>query len=172
MNIGVYVIPAVLLLIILAALIKRLPVFEIFLQGARQGIGSVFKIIPSILALVCAVSMLRSSGLLDALIGLVSPVLQPLGFPPELFPLALLRPVSGSGALAVLDDIFKTFGADSFIGRAASVMMGSTETTFYAVAVYYGSVGISKTRHTVPCALAADFTGMVMAVLSTRLLGG
>ena len=98
--------------------------------------------------------------------------MQPLGFPPELFPLALLRPVSGSGALAVLDDIYKSCGVDSFIGRAASVMMGSTETTFYAIAIYYGSVGISKTRHTVPCALAADFTGMAMAVLSTRLLGG
>ena len=159
-------------MIIANAMLKRLPVFELFLQGARQGIGAVFKIMPSILALVCAVSMLRSSGLLDFLIGLVSPILQPLGFPPELFPLALLRPVSGSGALAVLDDIYKSCGVDSFIGRAASVMMGSTETTFYAIAIYYGSVGISKTRHTVPCALAADFTGMAMAVLSTRLLGG
>lgn len=169
MNIGIYVIPVVMTIIIGTGVIKRLPVFELFLKGARQGIASVFKIIPSILALVCAVTMLRSSGLLDALIGLASPLLEPLGFPPELAPLALLRPVSGSGSLAVLNDIYKNYGADSFIGKAASVMMGSTETTFYAIAVYFGSVGISKTRHTVPCALMADFTGMVMAVLSSRL---
>ncbi len=172
MNVGIYVIPFVLFAIILTALIKRLPVFELFLSGARQGISAIFKMAPSIIALVCAVTMLRSSGLLDAIIGLISPILEPIGFPPELFPLSVLRPISGSGALAVLNDIYKSFGADSFIGRAASVMMGSTETTFYAIAVYYGSVGISKTRHTVPCALAADFTGMVMAVLSTRLMGG
>lgn len=171
MNIGIYVIPIALLLIIGFGLIKRQPVFDLFLQGARQGIASVFKIIPSIIALVCAVSMLRASGLLDALINLVSPVLEPLGFPPQLLPLSILRPVSGSGALAVLDDIYNNYGADSFIGNAASVMMGSTETTFYAIAVYYGSVGISKTRHTVPAALIADFTGMVMAVLTVRLLG-
>lgn len=171
MNIGIYVIPIALLLIIGFGLIKRQPVFDLFLQGARQGIASVFKIMPSIIALVCAVSMLRASGLLDALINLVSPVLEPLGFPPQLLPLSILRPVSGSGALAVLDDIYNNYGADSFIGTAASVMMGSTETTFYAIAVYYGSVGISKTRHTVPAALIADFTGMVMAVLTVRLLG-
>lgn len=169
MNIGIYVIPVVLTAIIGAGLIRRQPVFELFIKGARQGIASVFKIIPSILALVCAVTMLRSSGLLDALINLASPLLEPLGFPSELLPLSLLRPVSGSGSLAVLNDIYKNYGADSFIGKAASVMMGSTETTFYAIAVYFGSVGISKTRHTVPCALMADFTGMVMAVLTTRL---
>ncbi|MCQ4023381.1 MULTISPECIES: nucleoside recognition domain-containing protein [unclassified Ruminococcus] len=169
MNIGIYVIPVVLTIILAFGLIRRQPVFELFIKGARQGIASVFKIIPSIIALVCAVTMLRSSGLLDALINLVSPVLEPLGFPPQLLPLSLLRPVSGSGSLAVLSDIYKNFGADSFIGKAASVMMGSTETTFYAIAVYFGSVGISKTRHTVPAALMADFTGMVMAVLSTRL---
>lgn len=171
MNIGIYVIPITLFLIIGLGLIKRLPVFDLFLQGARQGIAGVFKIIPSIIALVCAVSMLRASGLLDALISLVSPILEPLGFPPQLLPLSVLRPVSGSGALAVLDDIYNNYGADSFIGKAASVMMGSTETTFYAIAVYYGSVGISKTRHTIPAALIADFTGMVMAVLTVRLLG-
>ena len=171
MNIGIYVIPCVLLIILLTALIKRVAVFESFLEGARAGIGSVFKIAPSIIGLVCAVTMLRSSGLLDAVISLLSPVLEPLGFPAELTPLALVRPVSGSGALAVLDDIYRSFGADSFIGKAASVMMGSTETTFYAIAVYYGSVGISKTRHTVPSALMADFTGKAAAVLSVRLLG-
>ena len=168
-NTGIYVIPVVLTVIIGAGLIRRLPVFELFIKGARQGIASVFKIIPSILALVCAVTMLRSSGLLDAVINLASPLLEPLGFPPELLPLSLLRPVSGSGSLAVLNDIYKNYGADSFIGKAASVMMGSTETTFYAIAVYFGSVGISKTRHTVPCALMADFAGMVMAVLTSRL---
>lgn len=172
MNIGIYVIPIVLLLILVTAIIKRLPVFELFLQGARQGITSVFKIIPSILALVCAVTMLRASGLLDAVIDLAKPILEPLGFPSELLPLSLLRPVSGSGALAVLNDIYNNYGADSFIGKAASVMMGSTETTFYAIAVYFGSVGISKTRHTIPAALMADVTGMVMAVLTIRLSGG
>lgn len=171
MSIGIYVIPCTLLLIICFGLAKHLPVFDLFIQGARQGICSVFKIIPSIIALVSAVSMLRASGLLDAIINIVSPLLEPLGFPPQLLPLSLLRPVSGSGALAVLDDIYKNYGADSFIGQAASVMMGSTETTFYAMAIYYGSVGISKTRHTIPAALMADFTGMVMSVLTVRLLG-
>ncbi len=169
-SISYYIIPIVLLLIISIALFKKIPSFNLFVDGAKNGLLSTYKIAPSLIGLVVAVNMLKSSGALDILSQILNPVLSPLGFPPELVPLALLKPFSGGGATAILNDILNSYGPDSFIGTVASVMAGSTETTFYAITVYYGSVGIKNTRHTLPCALLADIAGIIMALLTTRLI--
>jgi len=116
--------------------------------------------------------MLRASGLLEALTAAVAPLAQSWGFPPEVLPLALLRPVSGSGSLALLESIYAQYGADSFVGRVASVMQSSTETTFYTIAVYYGSIKIRRTRHTLAAAMVGDLCGVVLATLTVQLLMG
>ena len=169
--IGVLAIPAVIMVILTSGFLKRVKIFDAFCDGAKSGLVTAVKIFPSLLALVVAVSMLRASGVIDILTRLLSPVLSKTGMPPEVLPLALMRPVSGSGALAVITDIFENYGPDSFIGKCASVMMGSTETTFYTIAVYFGSVGITRTRHTLVSALTADAVGMICAVLCVVIMG-
>lgn len=166
---GSYFLLAVAALILIFAYIKRVPIFDLFLQGAEEGIKNTFSIIPALVGLVVCVSMLRSSGTIDALVSLLSPAAKRVGIPSNVLPLALLRPISGSGALAVVQDIFEHWGADTFTGRVASVMMGSTETTFYTIAVYYGSVGIKRTGITVFAALAADLMGMILSALTVSL---
>lgn len=168
-KIGAFIIPITVVSIIVFGFIRRVPVFDAFLQGAKAGLKSTYSIAPSLIGLIVAVTMLRASGAFDLLSEWIAPAAEFLGFPKEVLPMALLRPVSGSGSIAVLNSILTDCGADSFAGRVASVMMGSTETTFYAVTVYYGSVGIKKIRHTIPVALCADFAGMVMAVLTVSL---
>ncbi len=169
--IGNFVVPVSIALIIIFGFCRKVPLFEAFTDGAKEGIVSMFSIAPSLIGLITAVSMLRASGFFEILTDLLSPVTSALGFPSEILPLALMRPVSGSGSFALLNDLFKSFSPDSFIGRTASVIAGSTETTFYAIAVYYGSVGIQKTGYTIPAALMSDFAGMVLAPLTIRLLG-
>lgn len=170
--IGKFMIPVTILLLVVFGFIKRLPVFDIFLQGAKGGVSSTISIMPSLIGLIVAVSMLSASGFLDVLSDFIAPLAEVLGFPKEVLPMALLRPVSGSGSIAVLNEIISANGVESFAGRVAAVMMGSTETTFYAIAVYYGSVNIKNIRHTLPAALCADFAGMVMAVLTVRFFFG
>ena len=130
------------------------------------------RIVPALVGLLTAVSMLRASGAMEYLSTLCAPVLDLLGIPPETAPLMLVRPVSGSGALAVGSELMAAHGPDSYIGRTAAVMLGSTETTFYTVAVYFGAAGIHKTRHTIPAALTADLTGFVASALAVRLFFG
>ena len=134
--------------IVCFGLIKRVPVFDCFIQGAREGAGVLFQIAPTIIGLVFAVSLLRSSGAVDAICKFVQPAADFLGFPKEVVPMAMLRPVSGSGSSALLISVYEQCGPDSFAGRVASVIAGSSETTFYAVAMYYGSIGIRNVRHT------------------------
>lgn len=165
-----YIVPCTIGLIIIFGLFKKVPLFDTFIVGAKEGLYSTFSIAPSLIGLIVAVSMFKSSGALDIITSLFSPIINFFGFPKESLPLMLLRPVSGSGSLALVDSIFKNCGPDSFAGRVASVMMGSTETTFYAIAIYFGSVGIKNTRHTIPVALTADFTSFIMSVLMVRLL--
>ena len=160
---GNYLIPCVIGLILVFGLVRRVPLFDTFLEGAKEGAKSTFGIIPALVGLITAVSMLKA---------FIAPLAEKIGLPPQVVPLMLLRPVSGSGSLALVDQIFSSSGVDSFAGRVAAVMMGSTETTFYAIAVYFGSVNIRKTRHTIPSALTADFTSVVIAVLTVRLLFG
>lgn len=162
-----FILPTLVVLIILHGAFKGVNVFDEFVKGAKSGFNTVLNIVPSLIALLLCVSMLRESGGLDVICSLISPVTSFLGIPKEITPLAILSPVSGSGALGMYENILKSFGPDSYIGRCASVIMGSTETTFYAITLYYGSINIKKTRHTLPSALCADFTSFI---LSSRLV--
>ena len=163
-----YLIPLLLAGAALYALCRRVDVFSALTTGAGEGLSVVLRILPPLVALLTAVYMLRSSGALELLTELLTPVLTFLGIPPETVGLLLIRPVSGSGALAVGSDIMQTYGPDSTIGRTAAVMLGSTETTFYTVAVYYGAAGIRRTRYTIPAALAADIAGFLAAAWTVR----
>ena len=151
---------------------RRVNVYAALTRGAEDGLTVLLHVIPALVGLLTAVSMFRASGAMDALARLCAPVLNLLGIPAETVPLMLVRPVSGSGALAVASDLMASHGPDSYIGRVAAVMLGSTETTFYTIAVYFGSAGIVRTRHTVPAALAADLTGFLTAALTVRLMFG
>lgn len=165
-------IPLMVGIIILYGAYKKVNVYDCFTEGAKDGIENTFSIIPPLVGLMVGISALRASGTFEILSKLLAPVLELIHMPPEVLPLALLRPVSGSGSMAVVSDIFKNYGCDSFIGRCASVMMGSTETTFYTLAVYFGSVGIKNSRYTAKAALTADFCGMLLSVFVTRLFFG
>ncbi len=168
-KLGVYAIPVVVFLIVIFGLMRGVPLFDTFVAGAKEGFSSSISILPSLVGLMMAVSMLNASGALDILSSLLAPAARLLGLPPEVMPLALIKPVSGSGATAVLAQIFQNNGTESFAGRVASVMSGSTETTFYAIAVYFGSVGVKKTRHTIPAAVTADLTAFMVSALTVRL---
>ena len=163
------IIPVTVIIFVLTGVIRKVPVFEAFCSGALKGLKTVLNIAPTLMGLITAVTMLRESGAIDALTALISPIAQKLGFPAEIVPVALLRPVSGGGSTALLIDIFKTSGPDSFAGKIVSVMAGSTETTFYAVTLYYSSVGVKKIRHTLLAGLAADLTAVIFSVLTVRL---
>ena len=158
-----YILPTIVVLIVLYGGFKGVDVFNVFIDGAKSGFKTVFNIIPSLIALLLSINMLKASGGLDVLLSLLSPIWEFLGIPRDIIPLTILSPISGSGSLGVYEGILKDFGPDSFIGRCASVMMGSTETTFYTLALYYGSIGVKKTRHTVPSALCADFTSFILS---------
>ena len=166
---GSYLIPILIALILLFGFLRKVPLFDTFLEGAKEGMKSTVSIAPALIGLITAVTMLKASGAWDLFTAAIRPAAAFLGFPPEVMPLTLLRPVSGSGSIAILDQIFATCGPDSFAGRVASVMMGSTETTFYAIAVYFGAVGIKKTRHTIPAAITADTASFFISTLAVRL---
>lgn len=168
-NFSVYIIPAVVVFIVTFGLAKKVAVFEIFLDGAKDGLLSTFSIAPSIIGLITAVTMLTSSGILDVLVKFVAPAANFLGFPSEILPLLFLRPVSGSGALALVNSLFSQVGPDSFAGRVASVLMSSTETTFYAITVYFAAVGIKNVKYALKCALFIDIIGFVLSIISVKL---
>ena len=147
-------------------------VFAAFRTGAARGLTAAGEILPSLIALVTAVAMLRASGALELLCTAFAPAAEQLGLPGELLPMALLRPVSGSGALALFEDILTRFGPDSFIGRTASVLMGSTETTFYTIALYFGATKVRNTRHCLPAALLADLAGICLSAAAVGLFLG
>lgn len=172
MDFSVYVVPGLLLAAAVAALYRKVDVYAALTAGAGQGLSVITRILPSLVALLSAVYMLRASGALEALTALLAPVMEALGIPPEVTALLLIRPVSGSGALAAGSDIMAQYGPDSYIGRVAAVMLGSTETTFYTIAVYFGAAGIRRTRYTIPAALTADLAGFVFSALAVRLLMG
>ncbi len=163
-KISIFIMPFIFISILGYALFRRVRVFDVFLSGAGNGLRSAVSILPALVGLICAISMLRASGALDFLSNLLSPLLAKIGMPSEVLPLALLKPVSGSGALAMVKDIFDANGPDSFAGKVASVMLGSSETTFYTLAVYYGAVKIRDARYTVSAAVIADLVGVFAAV--------
>ncbi|HCI59366.1 MAG TPA: spore maturation protein [Ruminococcus sp.] len=167
-----FVMPAFACIIVVFGLIKRVPVFDIFLKGAKEGMQILYSIAPTIIGLVFAVNLLRSSGAIDAICNFIEPVADYLGFPKEIVPMVLLRPVSGSGSTALLTSLYEQCGPDSFAGRVASVLAGSSETTFYAIAMYFGCIKVKKIRHTLFAAIIADITAAVMSVLTVRLYFG
>lgn len=169
-QIASWAVPAFIILILLFGFSKRVPLFEEFTAGAGEGLKSCVSVIPSLVALLTAVAMLRASGALDLLTNLITPLTDAIGLPSEVVPLALMRPVSGSGSLAVLEGIYSTYGPDSVPGLVASVLQSSTETTFYTIAVYYGSVRIKRTRHTLAAAATGDIFGILFSALAVRLL--
>ena len=167
-----FVMPAFACVIVVFGLIKRVPVFDIFLKGAKEGMQILYSIAPTIIGLVFAVDLLRSSGAIDAICNFIEPVADYLGFPKEIVPMVLLRPVSGSGSNALLTSLYEQCGPDSFAGKVASVLAGSSETTFYAIAMYFGCIKVKKIRHTLFAAIIADITAAVMSVLTVRIYFG
>ena len=164
-----YIVPGLLFAATATVLRKKENSYELMLQGAAQGLKLILSLVPSLILLVTAVTMLRASGAVDAISTFVAPCFQFFGIPPETAILVLIRPVSGSAALAVGTDLMIRYGVDSQIGRTVAVMLGSTETTFYTISVYFGAAGIQKTRYTVPAALMADMTGFLVSSLAVRL---
>lgn len=150
----------------------RVDVYSSLVQGAGEGLSTLVRIVPSLVGLMTAVYMLRASGALELAVLALAPLLERVGLDPELLPLMLVRPISGSAALGVGAELISTYGPDSQLGRTAAVMLGSTETTFYTIAVYFGAVGITRTRYAVPAALCADLTGFLAASWAVGLLFG
>ena len=169
-NLTSYVVPAVIAFLLLYGLFRGVDVFSVFLDGAKEGLKTSVSILPALVALMTCVGMFKASGGLDVLVWALGPIARLVHAPEEIIPLALLRPISGSGALVIYEDILRSFGADSTIGRTASVMMGSTETTFYTIAVYFGAAHIKRTRHTLVCSLTSDLVGFLMSSLLIYLL--
>lgn len=162
--------PLIILLIVIYGLFQKVKVFDLFLDGAKEGIQILISIFPTLIGLFVAIGALRSSGILDFIINLLSPILDIFNFPTEIMPLALIRPISGSGSIAVATDIMKTYGVDSNIGLMSAVIMGSTETTVYTIAVYSSSVGIKNTRFVLYASLLADLVGILVSVLAVSII--
>ncbi len=164
-----YLVPALFLLVFGIALKRKLALYDALTDGALEGLKLMVRIIPALVVLLSAVAMLRSSGALDAASRFLAPVFRAVGIPPETAPLMLVRPMSGSAALAVGIDLMKTYGPDSRIGLTAAIMLGSTETTFYTISVYFGAAKVRGTRHAIPAALMADAAGFLSAALAAQL---
>lgn len=165
-------VPGILAGVALYATVHRVDVYSALVTGASDGLGVLYRIFPALVALLTGVSMLRASGALELATEFLSPVLGRLGLPAELLSLMLVRPISGSAALGVGAELIQTYGPDSYLGRVAAVMLGSTETTFYTIAVYFGAAGIVRSRYAIPAALCADLTGFLAAAWAVRLFFG
>lgn len=159
-----WAIPVVLLLVPLIAAVKKVNVFETFVEGAEAGFTTAIKTIPYLVAMLVAISVFRASGALDGMVQVFSPLLSAVGMPAEVLPHAVMRPLSGGAALGIATDVIKNNGPDSFIGRLVSTMQGSSDTTFYVLTLYFGSVGISRYRYSIISGLSADFTTLVASV--------
>lgn len=171
-RISLYALPVLFLLILGAGLSRKVKVYDAFVEGATEGIKATVRILPSLVGLLTAVGVLRASGALDFVIYLLKPAAALLGIPAEAMPLALLRPVSGSASLALVADMIHLYGPDSYVGRVVSTMMGSTETIFYTLAVYYGATGIKNIRYTLIAALIADGASVVASAWICALVFG
>lgn len=169
-QLGIWTVPLAVAAILLFCLFRRVPVFDAFTGGAKEGLRTAISILPTLVGLMTAVTMLSASGALDLLAQIVHPLADALGLPAGVVPLVLMKPVSGSGSNAILAQILQQYGPNSFTGRVASVLAGSTETALYCIAVYYGAVGIRKTRHTLPAALTGDLAACLAAPLAIRLV--
>ncbi|AXF54845.1 spore maturation protein [Salicibibacter kimchii] len=171
-TISMYIIPLLLFVILFSAIIKQVPAYETFVEGAKDGFQMAISIIPYLVAMLVAISVFRASGALDFILEGIRPVLAVIGVPTEIVPLAVMRPLSGTGALGVMSDLLDVHGPDSFIGRLASTMQGSTDTTLYVLTVYFGAVGIKKIGDSLKVGLLADLCGIAAAIFFVTLVFG
>lgn len=167
-----YAVPAVFLIILVFGMYREVKVYDVFVEGAREGISTILRILPTLVGLMVAVGVFKASGALEMLVRLFTPAAALLGIPAETMPLALMRPVSGSASLAIVAELVRTYGPDTFIGRTASTMMGSTETIFYTLAIYFGSVGIKNIRYTLFAALIADLVSVTVSAWACAMIFG
>ena len=167
--VSVWAIPGFMVTVLVFGFFKKVKVYESFVEGAKEGFQLAVRIIPYLVAILVGIGMLRGAGAIDMLSHWFGPALDKVGFPVEILPVAIMRPLSGSGSLGIVTELIQTHGPDSFLGRLAATVYGSTETTFYVLAVYFGSVGIKKARHAVLSGLVADAVALVMAVIVCRL---
>jgi len=167
-----WAIPVIFVLILGYGALRKVRVYEVFIEGAKEGFNVAIRIIPYLVAILVAIGIFRGSGAMDWIIAGLTPILKPLGVAPEVLPMAIIKPLSGSGALGVMTEGLKTYGPDSLIGNTMSTMMGSTETTFYVLAVYFGSVAVRRTRHAVLACLLGDLAGLAMAVFICNVMFG
>ena len=168
--ISIWAIPVVVALVAFYAICKKVPVYSVFTEGAKEGFSTAIMIIPYLVAMLCAIGMFRASGAMDFICDLLAPVTNVIGLPSEVLPMAIRRSFSGGGAEGMMADLLAQYGTQSQIGRIASVALGSTETTFYVVAVYFGSVGISNTRHSIAAGLLGDLASLIAATLIVNIM--
>lgn len=167
-----WILPIFILYILLVAVKKRLPAYELFVEGGKEGITMAFSILPFLLGMFVAITILRSSGALDAFIELISPLLIVFGIPPEIVPLGIIRPISGTAALGLTAELTQTYGPDSFIGRLAATMQGSTDTTLYVLTVYFGAVSVTRMRYALKVGLLTDLVGIAASIIITNMIFG
>lgn len=171
-NFSDYLVPVIIISVFSIGMFTKTDIFDSFCKGAKEGLQTSLDILPSLILLMTCVGCLKASGVLETLSNVLTPITDLFGFPDECTPLIFIRTLSGSGALSLFDKLNADYGPDSYIGRVAATMMGSTETTFYTLAVYFGAVKIKKTRYALPAALSADLTGWIAAVLAVRMFFG
>lgn len=171
-SISIYAIPVIIVGFILFGMAKKVKVYESFTEGAKEGFNTAVRIIPFLVAMLVAIGAFRASGAMELLTKALRPITNLIGMPGEVLPMAFMRPLSGGGAQGIMTDLITTHGTESLIGRMAAVMMGSTETTFYVLAVYFGSIAVKKQRHALSVGLLADLAGLLTAVFVTRLFFG
>lgn len=170
--ISIWSIPFVILIIIVYGYLKGVKVYDAFVEGAKDGFATAIKVIPFLVAMLVAIGIFRASGAMELLIKILTPITKLISIPSEIVPMALMRPLSGGGAQGLMIEIFKAYGPDSLIGRIAATMMGSTETTLYVLAVYYGSIAIKNTRHSLHAGLLADLAGILTSVFVVKMVFG
>ena len=167
---GNYILPIVVFLIIGIALLKKISLFDTFIEGAKDGISLGFQVFPCLLGMIFGINILLRSNLISDVFELFSPIFSFFNFPKEILPLALIRPISGNASFAMMIDIFKTYGVDSYLGRIASVMQGATDTSIYVISLYFGSIGIKNIRYALKAGLFADFITLVISILLISLI--
>ncbi|WP_085523503.1 spore maturation protein [Tuberibacillus sp. Marseille-P3662] len=163
-TISVWIVPVLIGVVLLYGTLKKVPTYETFVEGGKEGFNIAVSIIPYLLGMLVAISVFRASGAMDFVIQCIKPVLNIVGVPAEIVPLAVIRPISGNGALAMVSDILETYGPDSFIGRLASTLQGSTDTTLYVITVYFGAVGVKRIGDSLKVGLLADLAGAIAAI--------
>ncbi|SET89111.1 spore maturation protein B [Salinibacillus kushneri] len=171
-TISTWIIPFIILIVLVAGTLKKVPTYETFVEGGKEGVRMAISLLPFLLGMIVAISIFRASGAMEGFVALISPILQILGIPSEIVPLAAVRPISGTAALAVTTDLIKEFGPDSFIGKLASTMQGSTDTTLYVLTVYFGAVGIKKMGDALKVGLLADLIGIIASIMICSYIFG